>query len=175
MVAVEDGNGVVLYYAPDSDSLAINHGSNSLAVDAQGQSLQTDIAGNPRILYDIVDIGAYEYAILGDTNHNGMVGQLDVFVVAENLYYGMPTGATWADGDFDRDNDVDDDDLYLLALHWKEYWDDPVQDEIPSSAVDQVFTDYGYNNLDPSDDITPEDEEWGDFVNELWDALGIIA
>ncbi|MGD9126967.1 MAG: right-handed parallel beta-helix repeat-containing protein [Planctomycetia bacterium] len=160
------------HLAPDSP--AINAGENDLNEDLPVE-VDYDLDGNPRIIYDTVDIGAYEYTIIGDTNRNGMVGQLDVTTVATNLYYGMSSGAVWADGDFDSDGAVTDNDLYLLALHWEDYYSDPIQAEIPDPAVDQVFTDYGYDTQDPNDDITPEDEDWDYFLNDLYEALGIIA
>ena len=43
------------------NSPAINKGRNDLAVDAKGNPLQYDLAGNPRIVHGTVDIGAYEY------------------------------------------------------------------------------------------------------------------
>ena len=39
----------------------INVGSNALAVNNFGQLLTIDIEGKPRVIYDMVDIGAYEY------------------------------------------------------------------------------------------------------------------
>ena len=51
-------------YRLASGSPAINKGNNALAVDAEGNSLTTDLAGDPRIIGGIVDIGAYEYQSL---------------------------------------------------------------------------------------------------------------
>ena len=45
-----------------SESPAIDAGDNALAVDEQGHPLADDLAGNPRIENDIVDIGAVEGA-----------------------------------------------------------------------------------------------------------------
>lgn len=41
-------------------SLAINEGSNALAVDSNAATLTVDFADNPRIYNDLVDLGAYE-------------------------------------------------------------------------------------------------------------------
>ena len=55
----QDADGVWQYellpYSP-----AWNAGDNALAVDPEGNPLETDVLGNPRILDDIVDMGAVE-------------------------------------------------------------------------------------------------------------------
>ncbi|MGD9127712.1 MAG: right-handed parallel beta-helix repeat-containing protein, partial [Planctomycetia bacterium] len=46
-----------------SGSPAIDQGSNELAVDPSGTTLQTDLGGHPRIQNETVDLGAYEYGM----------------------------------------------------------------------------------------------------------------
>jgi CSLREA domain-containing protein len=48
-------------FAPNVGSIAINAGSNALALDGDGNPLTTDLAGNPRVV-GIVDAGAFELA-----------------------------------------------------------------------------------------------------------------
>src|SRR5690606_33693753 len=57
-----DNGGPTWTHALLPTSPAINAGNNAAAVDGQGQPLTTDQRGNgfPRILHDIVDIGAFE-------------------------------------------------------------------------------------------------------------------
>ncbi|MDO4587954.1 MAG: right-handed parallel beta-helix repeat-containing protein, partial [Planctomycetia bacterium] len=48
-------------YTLAKNSQAIDKGNNSYAVDAEGNPLQYDLAGNTRIVNNNVDLGAYEY------------------------------------------------------------------------------------------------------------------
>ena len=48
------------------DSPAIDAGSDAMAVDADGNQLIVDLSGGPRIRYEHVDMGAYEYTPLVD-------------------------------------------------------------------------------------------------------------
>ena len=48
-------------YTLADDSQAINQGNNSYAVDSNGVLLAVDLAGYPRIVNDVVDLGAYEW------------------------------------------------------------------------------------------------------------------
>jgi hypothetical protein len=54
--------------------------------------------------------------ILGDANLNGVVDVTDLSVLA--AYYNTPSGATWAMGNFDGDEDVDVTDLSILAANY---------------------------------------------------------
>lgn len=53
------------------------------------------------------------YAQPGDADHNGVVDAADYIALKSN--FGITSGATWGQGDFDQDGDVDRDDLLLLA------------------------------------------------------------
>ncbi|MBN2293889.1 MAG: cadherin-like domain-containing protein, partial [Pirellulales bacterium] len=100
------------------DSPAINAGSNDLAVDADGNPLETDIAGARRIQNGIVEIGAYEYTgIIGDANMDGTVNDADAAILAANWL--TQSGATWLQGDFNDDGQVNDIDATLLATNWQ--------------------------------------------------------
>lgn len=58
---LQDNDGLTETMALLKGSEAINAGSNALAVDGQGQPLQTDQTGFYRIFKGIVDMGAVEY------------------------------------------------------------------------------------------------------------------
>ena len=47
-------------YTLAQNSQALNKGNNAYAVDAEGNALTTDLAGNPRFVGSSVDLGAYE-------------------------------------------------------------------------------------------------------------------
>ena len=97
-------------------SPAINMGSNALAVDAQGNPLVRDLDGRPRMIYDSVDIGAYEFGLVGDANADYVVDDTDASILG--AHWRQQAGATWADGDFNSDGKVDDRDAAILAAHW---------------------------------------------------------
>jgi fibronectin-binding autotransporter adhesin len=97
------------------DSLAINSGSNALAVDAQGDSLDVDFDGDPRIVYGTVDIGAYEFRLVADADADGTVDRLDAAILA--AHWGM-SGLTWSDGDFNGDGLVNAADASIMAANW---------------------------------------------------------
>ena len=50
-----------------SESLAIDAGATTFAVDVLGNPLQLDMNGNPRVFNGIVDMGAYEYVLAAPT------------------------------------------------------------------------------------------------------------
>ncbi|MBN1589666.1 MAG: hypothetical protein JW888_09135, partial [Pirellulales bacterium] len=96
------------------DSPAVNAGINALAVDAEGQSLETDLDGKQRIIYGTVDLGAYEFCLPGDANYDGAVDDIDAEILATNwgaLFKLLP-------GDADRDGLVDSGDKVTLAQNW---------------------------------------------------------
>ncbi|HBO43663.1 MAG TPA: hypothetical protein DD670_06980, partial [Planctomycetaceae bacterium] len=105
-------------------SPAINAGDNDLAVDDEGNLLTADIDGNPRIVGDRVDIGAYEfqYAITpevtvpGDANLDGTVNQADAAILAGN--WGVPLPACVPPGDANLDRVVDKNDAEILSRNW---------------------------------------------------------
>ncbi|MCX7427700.1 MAG: right-handed parallel beta-helix repeat-containing protein [Planctomycetia bacterium] len=99
-------------------SPAINMGSNALAVDAAGHALIADLDNKDRVIYDTVDIGAYEYRLTGDANLDAVVDDKDASILG--AHWRQQAGATWADGDFNADGKVDDRDAAILAAHWGE-------------------------------------------------------
>ena len=116
-----------LHLAPGSP--AFNAGSDALAVDAQGAPLATDLDGKQRIIHGQVDVGAYEYCLVGDANYDGSVSDLDVSLLAPN--WQQQSGATWADGDFTGDGKVNDLDVSLLALNWQQTLEAAVPETAP--------------------------------------------
>ena len=69
-------NGRCGYYLL-AGSPALNAGDNTLAVDASGESVTTDVAGGPRILDSIVDIGAVEGSTAPNPAQTYVVTSLD--------------------------------------------------------------------------------------------------
>ena len=112
----------ILTHALLPGSLAIDAGDATLvagvgdtpAYDQRGYPFNRvlDAPGTPQSGARI-DIGAFEYGYSADANGNGYVDGGDF--LAWQRGYGMTSGATRADGDFDGDGDVDGDDLEI----WK--------------------------------------------------------
>jgi formylglycine-generating enzyme required for sulfatase activity len=74
--------------------VGLNDGSNGLAVDALGQPLSIDLAGNARLINGTVDMGAYEYDRSSDDSDG------DGLVDGEELdTYGTSPTNTNSDGD----------------------------------------------------------------------------
>ncbi|HBO44671.1 MAG TPA: hypothetical protein DD670_12215 [Planctomycetaceae bacterium] len=99
------------------DSPAINAGSNALAVAPGGVPLTIDVYGNPRIVYNVVDLGAnelQEVTLPGDANGDNVVNELDAAILGEN--WGR-SGMTRQQGDFDGDGLVGPKDAAILAAH----------------------------------------------------------
>ncbi|MBN1912486.1 MAG: hypothetical protein JW818_22380 [Pirellulales bacterium] len=101
---------------PLPGSPAINAGSNVLAVDTEGESLLVDRKGRQRVLYEIVDIGAYEFGLPGDASQDYQVDDADAQILA--AHWLMREGARWELGDFNGDGRVDDLDASIMAAHW---------------------------------------------------------
>jgi hypothetical protein len=101
--------------ALSKDSPAVNAGVNDGAVGWDGLPLTTDMKGGPRVIYDVVDIGAYEYRLPGDANRDLKVNILDAAIFAANF---GSTDAVWEMGDFTADGLVDEQDAAVIASHW---------------------------------------------------------
>jgi hypothetical protein len=97
-----NGGGLIL-----DPGQAINNIS-SFGEDAAGNLYVTDIADGE--LYRLVP------ALTGDADLNNVVNAHDLGQLA--LHWQQFGGATWADGDFTNDGNVDMSDLYALSLHW---------------------------------------------------------
>jgi predicted outer membrane repeat protein len=79
----------------------------------------TDIDGNERILYSLIDIGADEvFPISGDFDHNEDINVLDLNIFI-NHWLSNCSGPDWCDNcDIDRTNFVDIRDFAKLAKYW---------------------------------------------------------
>jgi len=61
LMAMADPSGLPSHYRPLAGSPLLGAGSNERAIDLEGNPLSTDQIGNPRIVGDVVDIGAVEW------------------------------------------------------------------------------------------------------------------
>ena len=86
------------------------------AGDPTANPLARDLDGRPRLIYNSVDIGAYEFGIVGDANGDYVVDDQDASILG--AHWQRQAGATWADGDFNADGKVDDRDAAIMAAHW---------------------------------------------------------
>jgi hypothetical protein len=101
----------VVFTGSPSSHIADASYPGDLMVPTLGIGVRRDISQiDLRILTD-----AFGYTVPepGDANGDGVVDAFDYLALKAN--FGMPSGATWAQGDFDRDGNVDRDDLHLLA------------------------------------------------------------
>ncbi|MGD9126108.1 MAG: choice-of-anchor Q domain-containing protein, partial [Planctomycetia bacterium] len=111
-----DSNGFPLYGSP-----VINAGNNGLIP----AGVITDMAGNYRVVYDTVDIGAYEFGSVpllpGDANLDKTVDASDVTILGGNWQAGVnsSSSATWTMGDFNGDGRVDASDATILGGNWQ--------------------------------------------------------
>ncbi|MBN2024342.1 MAG: right-handed parallel beta-helix repeat-containing protein [Pirellulales bacterium] len=138
-----------------SDSPAINAGSNALAVDAQGNPLGTDAIGHPRIAYGTVDMGAYEYLLPGDANLDAVVGKADAAAVA--AHWLAREGMSWTEGDFNGDGCTDDLDLAIVAANWGAQFTPPATAcvAVPDSAKDKPATQQDLRFVGPRQMTSP--------------------
>lgn len=94
-------------------SPAIDAGDNSyLPAEAT-----VDLAGNPRMVGQRVDIGAYEFSLPGDLNGDGLVGSDDLEIVRAH-WGGLVPPARLALGDPSGDGRVGGADLDLVRANW---------------------------------------------------------
>ncbi|NLE39805.1 MAG: hypothetical protein GX621_17435, partial [Pirellulaceae bacterium] len=117
---------------------------------------------------------AFSLVLPGDANRDGRVDMLDFAYLQHN--YNTYGGTTWEMGDFNGDGNVNMTDMSIWGNYfgWK-YWPAPgVPTTYFGTAVDQVFQQYGFGNDDPDDDIEPDDPEWDDFVDDLFEALQFV-
>jgi hypothetical protein len=106
------------------------------------EPLPIDLAGSPRIRNAVVDLGAYEFILLGDANDDNRVDGADLAIWQQHYDPVGENPNTFEMGDFDEDGDVDGADLAL----WQQNYD-PVGSRKPekdrnsgnsSSAVEPV-------------------------------------
>jgi hypothetical protein len=104
-------------------SPCIDTGSNA----AVGPAAATDLAGEPRIIdgncdaNSIVDIGAYEYYLVGDLNAACGVNADDFNQLSASwLQTGCVRPGNCNQADIDRNGTVELSDLILFAAHWME-------------------------------------------------------
>jgi hypothetical protein len=72
-------------YALAENSQALDKGDDSYAVDAEGNALTTDLAGNARIVGAAVDLGAYESQDAVSSAFAESLDDFDFFVDEEDL------------------------------------------------------------------------------------------
>ena len=105
-----DNGGPTQTHALLAGSLAIDAGSNALAVDENGIPLTTDQRGDARIQSGTVDIGAVEFGdpfLLGDASLDGVVDFADIAP-----FIGLLSGTNFLDqADIDRNGMVDFNDI----------------------------------------------------------------
>ncbi len=111
-----------------SDSPAVHAGSNALVP----WGVTTDLDGKPRIIYETVDIGAYEYSLAGDADYDGTVGPVDAAIVAANWGY---EGTAWVPGDVDGDGLVGPGDAAILADNSGATFVPPTEEESSGPSV----------------------------------------
>jgi hypothetical protein len=92
-------------------------------------------AGGSEQFTTIVELEAYgAMGIAGDCDENGVVDAADYIALKSHM--GLRSGATWADGDFNFDGDVDLNDLRLLTANFgRTSADLPVSTPEPASSV----------------------------------------
>jgi parallel beta-helix repeat protein/predicted outer membrane repeat protein len=105
-------------------SPCIDTGDNS----AVPTGVTTDLAGNPRIQdadcdgQTIVDMGAFEFYLVGDLSKNCLVDLSDIDLFTDNwLETGCAAINNWCDGaDIDKNGNIDLSDFADIANHWLE-------------------------------------------------------
>jgi hypothetical protein len=97
------------------ESPGVDAGVLAAAVGPDGQALEWDLAGRPRLAYAAVDAGAYEYCLPGDVNLDGLVDVGDLGVLA--WHWGQES-VRWPQADMNDDRVVDVGDLGILAANW---------------------------------------------------------
>jgi hypothetical protein len=92
-------------YRPATDSPCVNAGDPAYVADPPDR---TDLDGRPRVIYDRVDIGAYEFAWPGDSDFDGDVDLWDYGAFTDCFTGpGRPASDVCGGSDFDGDGDVD--------------------------------------------------------------------
>jgi len=121
---------------------------------------------------------SFSLLLPGDATMDGRVNELDYAVFA--YYWNSTNGdATWSQGDFNLDGDVDGFDFEILAgpyMNRQTCWPNPVPVQGPSersTAIDLVLAQYGFDNDDSEDDVEIGDPLWDDFVEDLLMTCGI--
>jgi hypothetical protein len=107
-----------------SCSPCVDTGSNA----AVPSGVTTDLAGNPRIVdancdgQTIVDMGAFEFYLVGDLSKNCLVDLSDIDLFTDNwLETGCAAINNWCDGaDIDKDGEVTLFDFADIAGNWLE-------------------------------------------------------